>query len=217
MIEAHKIDAVAPYIDTVVNFFPSRSERINLTSTAQFARKDAKVLNDVSLELDPFYSGVLLREAQSNMDAVTQLYLSEVSGLISCCPKEQEVTIWDPFTLNVWGVINLNSPTRDLKWAFPVEAIESKKKKDLQLMQHVIKEVEMPVQIEIDPDDLKMESSMSQQKAGRRKIEVKPIEQKKTIDLHNYHVVNDRENMVLEKLTRQIKKQEKSIAKVAEQ
>jgi hypothetical protein len=71
MIEAHKIDAVAPYIDTVVNFFPSRSERINLTSTAQFARKDAKVLNDVSLELDPFYSGVLLREAQSNIDAVT--------------------------------------------------------------------------------------------------------------------------------------------------
>jgi hypothetical protein len=47
-----------------------------------------------------------------------------------------------------------------------------------------------------------MESSMSQQKAGRRKIEVKPIELKKTIDLHNYHVVNDRENMVLEKLTR---------------
>jgi len=63
MIEAHKIEEVVPYIDTVVNFFPSRSERVDLTGTAQFARKDSKVFNDFSLELDPFYSGVLLRES----------------------------------------------------------------------------------------------------------------------------------------------------------
>ncbi len=124
MIEAHKIEQVPSYIDTVLNYYPSRSERINLTSTAHFARKDAKVQNNFSLELDPFFSGVLLREAQSNIDAVTSINLSEVSGLITCCPKEQEVTIWDPFTLNVWGVINLNSQTRDLKWAYPVAAIE---------------------------------------------------------------------------------------------
>jgi hypothetical protein len=63
MIEAHKIEQVPSYIDTVLNYYPSRSERINLTSTAHFARKDAKVQNNFSLELDPFFSGVLLREA----------------------------------------------------------------------------------------------------------------------------------------------------------
>lgn len=60
--------------------------------------------------LDPYLSGVLIREALSNNEGVSQIYLSEASGLITCCTKEKEITIWDPYTLNVWGVINLNSP-----------------------------------------------------------------------------------------------------------
>lgn len=34
MLESHKIDAVKPYIETVVNYFPSRSERIDVSSVA---------------------------------------------------------------------------------------------------------------------------------------------------------------------------------------
>lgn len=56
-----------------------------------------------------------------------------------------------------------------------------------------------------------MDSRMSLQKAGRQKVVVKPLELKKTVDLNNYQVVNVRETMALDKLTRQINLQEKSI------
>ncbi len=57
-----------------------------------------------------------------------------------------------------------------------------------------------------------MDCRMSLQKAGRQKVVVKPLELKKTVDLNNYQVVNVRETMALDKLTRQINLQEKSIS-----
>jgi len=78
----------------------------------------------MTLELDAFYSGILLRESWVNNEAISYMYLSEKSELIVCCVKEQEVTIMDPFSLDIWGIINLNTPQRDLKWNFPFKVIQ---------------------------------------------------------------------------------------------
>lgn len=56
-----------PYIDTVVNYFPSRSEQIDIASTANFLYKESKRQEGMELNLDPYISGILVREIQANI------------------------------------------------------------------------------------------------------------------------------------------------------
>ena len=92
---------------TVRSYTPFRSEIKDVSGYYQFSKKTA--LNQKQPPItDPVESGVLLREVFSSKEAINKLTVTENGGLVSCCKEDCEVRIWDPCTLDLYGVLYLS-------------------------------------------------------------------------------------------------------------
>ena len=55
--------------------------------------------------LDPLVAGIFVREVFSTSERVNKVSVSLQGGLVSCCLEEMEVRVWDPKTLDLYGVL----------------------------------------------------------------------------------------------------------------
>ena len=83
-----------------------------------FTRKVAGRLS-VPAEEDPIETGLFVREVLAHSGSATNLTVTMKGGVLTCCREMCEVKVWDPVTLDLWGIILPTSEKLDLYWAYP--------------------------------------------------------------------------------------------------
>ena len=99
------IQKVAPFINTVVNFFPNRMEERNVSKFANSFLEVALKRPLPAMSLCGS-NGMLVREVYAHTETITKVVVTEDAALYTCCAKTCEVRIWDPATLDLYGILN---------------------------------------------------------------------------------------------------------------
>jgi len=101
-------------------YFPGRSERVNVSGYASRLRKIAKQNKGLrGVIRDPEDTGMTIREVVGHREAVQKINPHNFDGIISI-GKDFQVRIWS-HGLDLWGVIDCRHYDQDVLWYFPTK------------------------------------------------------------------------------------------------
>jgi uncharacterized protein YjiK len=108
ILDQCKIEKQATFLEYDLQFYPNRSEKIDVSSYAHMMKKGALAVDPESYEkINPHKLGIVLMEAKAYQSSVTSItYSQERNTLFSCCNESRVVTLWDPLTMDIEGVID---------------------------------------------------------------------------------------------------------------